>query len=804
MRISHSKISAILFFFILIASTYSCKEDYYDPYYKAPSPFTGVPDNFDWSTITSINLTINVNDEYNGQYYYVVEVFDDNPILNANATLLAKGVAKQTEAFTSEVNFPQALQTIYIRQTAPNGLKTVQERTIDSKNITINFAGNTSASTKSSSVSYASTRSATTPTYQGVREGATVVNLSSSSQVLAAGKSYVITGGTYSGSITFWGGTTTTLFIEGEWNVPPEQTAFQSGLEIVILKGGKVHFYNSSQILQGNDVHLFIMNGGIFNPEKGPVSLNFGTSGGSVYNFGELNLKQLKLNGGIFYNNSTTSISEFSQAGTIENHSVLTLGTISSTNGLTINNYLTMSVTGNATCNGSTIINRGTLSFDSFDSSYSLFLDNYCNITTNKDINISGGTINLHNSTSFSGTNFYPKGCVINMDAFSILDVTGTTKFDSWSSQLKGTGTGSDYALARLKKVICNGSQSVIYSGNLELECSDHTANGKNNKVYTLNSPAHMVSYGSPTVLIPSGECTGKGSYPQGTTPTDPTFPIEVPTSSVYSYAIEDYWPAYGDYDMNDLVIKSSFTSTNNKNWITSLTINVTLLAVGGTKKLGAAFQLDKISADNVTSVSVESDSPGNRLNGTVFTLNSNGIEAGQSKAVIPLFDEAHHFILNNSSERYYMINTSDKGEYITPKNVKITIKFKKNRVNSSDIAVKYLNYFVVTDAKSENRKEVHLPGYSPTNKAITSYFGGGPQNIPSNNDLSLNGIYYRGTDNLIWGLIIPGTFNYPLETESILNAYPKFKSWATSGGTANQNWYSSSNANSTYIYTIK
>jgi LruC domain-containing protein len=123
--------------------------------------------------------------------------------------------------------------------------------------------------------------------------------------------------------------------------------------------------------------------------------------------------------------------------------------------------------------------------------------------------------------------------------------------------------------------------------------------------------------------------------------------------------------------------------------------------------------------------------------------------------------------------------------------------------VTPTDIAVKYLNFFIVTDAKTENRKEVHLAGYAPTDKSIQDYFGGGPNNNPSNNDLSLNGVYYRGTDNLIWGLIIPGTFNYPKENESILNAYPKFKDWATSGGVNSQDWYSNSNGNTTYIYTI-
>jgi len=334
----------------------------------------------------------------------------------------------------------------------------------------------------------------------------------------------------------------------------------------------------------------------------------------------------------------------------------------------------------------------------------------------------------------------------------------------------------------------------------LELECSTYSANGNKNLIY---SPAHMVSYESPTVLIPASECTGKGSYPQGTTPTDPSFPIEVATSSVYTYAIEDFWPAYGDYDMNDLVVQNqSSYMVDNMNKVTSMTIDAKLIAVGAEKKLGAAFQLDNVLANNVSSITVTSDSPSNRLNGTVFTISSAGIESGQTKAVIPLFDEAHHFLLNNASERYYTLNTISKTQYITPKEVKITITFKNGTVSPTDIAVKYLNYFLVTDAKTENRKEIHLAGYSPTDKAITSYFGGGPNNIPSNNDLSLNGVYYRGTDNLIWGIMIPASFNYPEEYVSILKAYPKFKSWATSGGTISQDWYTSSNADNTYIYT--
>ena len=770
MKISNLKISATLYLFILITSIYGCKEDYYDPYYKAPSPFTGVPDDFDWSTINSIKLTVNVNDEYNGQYYYVVEVFDDNPVFNPNATLLAKGVAKQTEAYTSEINFPQALQTIYIRQTTPNGLQVVQERTIDATDLSVNFAGKSSGSAINTK---AFSPRAAAPTYSGDRSKASVIDLKSTSQNLSSGKSYVITGGTYSGNIVFWGGQTTTLFVEGEWNVPSTQEAFQGGMEIVVLNGGKIT-YNDNQTINGyGNVNIFIMNGGTFNTKKKAININFTNPEGNIYNAGTFYLNTMQLNGGRFYNNSSTAnISQFTQTGTIENHGVLTMGSIDASNGFVIDNYCNMSVTG--------------------------------------DITTSGATFILHNSTILSCVNFNPKGTEIDMEAYSLFDVTGTATFNSWSSVIYGPGSynygifySSDYALTRIKKIESNGNNNVTFSGNVELECSSYKTNGKGISIY---SPAHIVSYGKPSVLIPASECTGSGSYPKGTTPSDPTFPIEVPTDSKYTYAIEDLWPAYGDYDMNDLVVECQ-TSYSLNIWllftsVSSLTINAKVMAVGATKKLGAAFQLDKIPASNITGISVDSDSPNNRLNGTVFTVGSTGVETGQSKAVIPLFDEAHHFLNNSASERFFMLNTSDKGDYITPKQVKITIYFKSGTVSSSDIAIKYLNFFAVTDAKTEYRKEVHLVGYNPTDKAITNYFGGGPSNIPSNNDLSLNGVYYRGTDNLIWGLMIPGTFNYPLEYASILKAYPQFKSWATSGGTTSQDWYSSSNADQTYIYS--
>lgn len=769
MKAINTKISALLLIVAILFFTGGCKEDYYDPYYKAPSIFTGVPDGFDWSTVSSVNLTVNVNDEYNGQYNYLIEVFQENPVFGGDSTLLAKGSAKKGQAFTTEVTFPQATSVLYVRQTAPNGLQIVQERSIDSKDLTVDFAGTTS--TKSAVKRYAVVASEPSP--QGDRNAATTIDLSTNSTTLTAGKSYVITGGTYGGKLVYNGSDTqtTTLFVEGEWNIPSGQSSFQNGLEIVVLNGGKISFKGNSYDIQAyNGVNIFIMQGGIFNSDKKGSTIAFSDNAGNLYNFGELYTDQISINGGTFYNNSrTANVSLISGAGKIENHGLLTAGTITSTYGLTIDNYCYTNVSGTITSNGSTFILRG--------------------------------------SSNLSCLNLVANGTTFNMEPFAIFNVSGQATFGSWGSIFNGTGTGSDFALARMKKVVCNGYPAVTYSGNLELECSTHTKNVLYSSFYVINNPAHIVAYDNPTVSVPAGDCTGTGSTPQTTQPANPNYPIEVTSGTMYTYAIEDLWPAYGDYDMNDVVVETQTTylmDYNNK--VTGMTINATLVAVGAEKKIAAAIQLDRVLASSITSMNVTSDASGNRLTGDVFTLNSAGLETGQTYAVIPLFDEAHRFLLDKQILNTYTLNTYNDGtsrtKYIEPKNMQIKINFKSNTVNPIDISIKYRNFFIVTNAQKTDRMEIHLAGYAPTQRATTALFGGGPTNIPSNNDLSLNGTYYLGTDNLVWGLMIPGTFYYPNEYVSILKAYPKFADWATSGGTSNQDWYNYSNANTINLYS--
>ena len=136
------------------------------------------------------------------------------------------------------------------------------------------------------------------------------------------------------------------------------------------------------------------------------------------------------------------------------------------------------------------------------------------------------------------------------MSAYSILEATESAYFSS-VDKIVGTGTGSNYAIAKLKKVT-TGWDGITFSGNVEFESSDYPQNTQYNKYCTITTPAQTVEYGLPTVTIASDPdgCTGPGSTPITEPKTDTNYPLTVNLGTTYTYAMEDLWPNYGDYDM--------------------------------------------------------------------------------------------------------------------------------------------------------------------------------------------------------------------------------------------------------------
>lgn len=113
-----------------------------------------VPDGFKWNTIRTISLQVNANDEYLGEYNYVIDAWDNNPINNPEAHMLSKGTAKKDTPYTTSFSVPVGMTTLFVRQTDPRGRSVVQSCPIpgDESNIVINcdFASTNTAANKRS------------------------------------------------------------------------------------------------------------------------------------------------------------------------------------------------------------------------------------------------------------------------------------------------------------------------------------------------------------------------------------------------------------------------------------------------------------------------------------------------------------------------------------------------------------------------------------------------------------------------------------------------------------------------------
>src|ERR1035437_8976668 len=148
----------------------SCISDLYNKQSKnsGDAILSNVSSDFDWSTVTSVSLKVDVNDEFNAAYLYTVEVFDKNPIVESDAKLLTQGYANQDQAFQTSLSVPQGTTSLFVRQTTPQGLSSVKAVTVASS-IELNFAAKAASSSKvAEATAFAKTSKALAPVVAAV------------------------------------------------------------------------------------------------------------------------------------------------------------------------------------------------------------------------------------------------------------------------------------------------------------------------------------------------------------------------------------------------------------------------------------------------------------------------------------------------------------------------------------------------------------------------------------------------------------------------------------------------------------
>ncbi|NQV01323.1 MAG: LruC domain-containing protein [Bacteroidia bacterium] len=281
-------------------------------------------------------------------------------------------------------------------------------------------------------------------------------------------------------------------------------------------------------------------------------------------------------------------------------------------------------------------------------------------------------------------------------------------------------------------------------------------------------------------VITTTNDSDGDGvPDPDDDYPYDPTraFDNYFPANGYGTLAYEDLWPGQGDYDFNDLVADYRFKMvTNASNNLVEIFGTFVIKAFGASYHNGFGFQLpnDNISPSHL-------DVSGYELTAGYITLGSNGLEDGQFKPTVILFD--NYFDLMQYPGSGIGVNTSLGSPYVSPYSINVLMEFTGGIYTLAQLDIEHFNPFLIV--KQNRGHEIHLPNYPPTDLMNTTLFG----QDADDSDPS-TGRYYKNSENLPWGINIYESFGYPQEQVDIVNVYYHFVEWATSGGTDYPDWY--------------
>jgi LruC domain-containing protein len=287
------------------------------------------------------------------------------------------------------------------------------------------------------------------------------------------------------------------------------------------------------------------------------------------------------------------------------------------------------------------------------------------------------------------------------------------------------------------------------------------------------------VDYDNVIVTGPVTDSDGDGvdneldEYPDDETRA---FNVYYPNATDFgSMAFEDLWPGKGDYDFNDLVLDYRLKQVlNANNKLVEFYLDYSVRAIGAELVNGFGIEIPGTTPSSIGSVS------GNHLTENYITLNSNGTEAGQEKAVIILFDNAFNMMSGQSGG--FGVNVSLDATWVEPTMNQLYVTFAQPVLLQSTGFAPFNPFLIVNKVRGV---EVHLSGKTPTTLADLSLLG-----TWFDNSDPANGKYYQSASNLPWAIDLPVKFDYAIEKTEVVSAHLKFGAWAESGGMVFTNWY--------------
>jgi len=216
----------------------------------------------------------------------------------------------------------------------------------------------------------------------------------------------------------------------------------------------------------------------------------------------------------------------------------------------------------------------------------------------------------------------------------------------------------------------------------------------------------------------------------------------EYPGDGKYYFALfEDLYPSQGDYDFNDIIIKSKLKLEQSDNFVQGVVISE-LFNKGGSLPVEIGLMFYEVH-DEKTYVRIPNEN---------ITVNGNQLE-GKDPWSMP------YAKLGKEWEIKFGFKTEAKVVWIA-------------------------YHIVVVREEGKTRQEILTGGFAKTEVEKFT--------IPVDHFLTKKGFP--------WGLEITAKdFAIPNEKKFFLDAYPEFQKWVESGGEAAQNWYE--NPNLDYAY---
>src|SRR5690606_17030897 len=182
-----------------------------------------LPEAFNWESSKAVDVHIAVDDNYNGKYFYRVELYDADPKLTS-ANILGAGVAKLGQDYTDKIMVPTAAKYVYVKTTSPVGIAAISMIEVGNKTtVSLNRAASGTRANKMVATLASSTTGGSgsimmaTTSIPAVTVPADAIAISGSETVsLSPNKNYVIkSGSTFSGSINSENGRGTKQYVEG-------------------------------------------------------------------------------------------------------------------------------------------------------------------------------------------------------------------------------------------------------------------------------------------------------------------------------------------------------------------------------------------------------------------------------------------------------------------------------------------------------------------------------------------------------------------------------------------------------------